>query len=535
MPRRFIFSALIVLVMVSQCLAQTAPVKFRISGRTVNAVTGQILAGSEVSIGKADQFDSTVQKMLTGTDGAFAFTVQDPGKYLLEGKRNGFRKQGYEQHGAYLSAVVVGQGLLSENLVFRLRPDARITGTIVDDESEPVPNASIYLFRTDASIGLRAIYLESQTTSDDRGTYHFAHLESGWYYIVVSAQPWFGSFAPVAEAMNPSSPEKTAFDLVFPTTFYPGVTDSASASQIVLEEGQKYTADLNLTAIPALRVHLDHFNANPAKPRGATLRQKIFGTTINTFSQRQTPLDDSIEIRGVPPGKYVLDIQSYDATRATISTFINLVGDMDLDVDRSPSMPPIRGTVRLDGGVNLQPQAFVRLWNSHTDETLDAQIGQTGEFTFDADFVTPGSYSVFVVNGLNSTICSLSATGAQVAGQTIRIAGSKQVQLGITLCQNLSTINGTARSKGQPAAGAMILLVPENPELNLPLFRRDQSDSDGTFTLRDVVPGRYKILAIENGWDLEWANSALLKPRLLHVESSEVQPSKTYQTAVDVK
>jgi hypothetical protein len=109
------------------------------------------------------------------------------------------------------------------------------------------------------------------------------------------------------------------------------------------------------------------------------------------------------------------------------------------------------------------------------------------------------------------------------------------VQLGITLCQNLSTINGTARSKGQPAAGAMILLVPENPELNLPLFRRDQSDSDGTFTLRDVVPGRYKILAIENGWDLEWANSALLKPRLLHVESSEVQPSKTYQTAVDVK
>ena len=35
---------------------------------------------------------------------------------------------------------------------------------------------------------------------------------------------------------------------------------------------------------------------------------------------------------------------------------------------------------------------------------------------------------------------------------------------------------------GKPLAGAMILLVPEDAEMNLPKFRRDQSDSDGTFT-----------------------------------------------------
>jgi hypothetical protein len=37
------------------------------------------------------------------------------------------------------------------------------------------------------------------------------------------------------------------------------------------------------------------------------------------------------------------------------------------------------------------------------------------------------------------------------------------------------------------------------------LTRRDQSDSDGSFSLRDVVPGQYIVVAIEDGWELDWA------------------------------
>jgi hypothetical protein len=36
------------------------------------------------------------------------------------------------------------------------------------------------------------------------------------------------------------------------------------------------------------------------------------------------------------------------------------------------------------------------------------------------------------------------------------------------------------------------------------LARRDQSDSDGSFALRDAAPGQYTVVAIENGWDLDW-------------------------------
>ena len=58
----------------------------------------------------------------------------------------------------------------------------------------------------------------------------------------------------------------------------------------------------------------------------------------------------------------------------------------------------------------------------------------------------------------------------------------------------------------------MIVLVPQDAANNSPLFRRDQSDSDGSFTLLNVVPGQYTVLALAQGWDLEWGNPAVLHP-----------------------
>jgi hypothetical protein len=517
--------------------AQNVPAKFRVSGKVVNAVNGHALAGAEVWLGKAEDFEATQQKLLTADDGAFKFVVAEPGKYLLGGQANGFRRQGFEQHGMYVSAIVVGAGQSTENVVFRLRADARVLGVIEDDEHEPVQGATIYLFRTDASFGLRQTSLAEQTVSDDRGRYHLAHLEPGFYYLAVSASPWFSGMLQSGDAAaNSALSQKPEFDVAFPTTFYPGVTDVASASQIALNEGEDFTADFTLNPVPALRVRVNHINGEPQQFAGATLQQRIFGSEINEFGQRQTQEGDSQEIRGVAPGRYVLEIVSVDPrSRAKRAMAINVTDDTELDPGSASEVATIHGTVRMEGGLNLKQQAFVRLWNSRSDEVLDSQVGDKGQINFDSDVLTPGAYSVYAMNGENSIVSSLKATGAQVVGQTVQITGGKPVELEITLSNSLAKINGTARRDDKPVAGAMILLVPEGAEANLPKFRRDQSDSDGTFTLRDVLPGRYRMLAIDDGWDLEWANLSLLKNRLEHAQKIEVQPNKTYQTSVNVE
>jgi len=535
MPRRLLFLLTLVLAAATHLCAQKVPAKYRVSGKVVNAVNGHALAGAEVWLGKAENFEATQQTQLTGDDGAFNFIVADPDKYLLGGQAHGFRRQGFEQHGMYVSAIVVGAGLNTGNVVFRLRPDARVLGVIEDEDHEPVPGATIYLFRTDASFGLRRTYLSEQTASDDRGRYRLAHLEPGCYYLVVSANPWFSGLLQASDAAGNSLSQKPEFDVTYPTTFYPDVTDPASASQIALNEGQDFTADFTLNPVPALHVRVNHVNADPDKPTTATLQQRIFGTTINQMWLRQVPVDDSVEIRGVTPGKYVLEIESYDASRSKRSTVVNLTDDTELDPATTSAVMPIHGVVRMEGGLNLGQQAYVRLWNSRTDEVMDSQIGDKGQINFDSDFLTPGKYSVFAMRGENSIVSGLRATGAQVTGQTIQITGGNPVELEISMSNTLAKINGTAQRDGKPVAGAMILLVPEAAEINLPKFRRDQSDSDGTYTLRDVLPGRYRMLAIDDGWGLEWANLSLLKKRLEHAQKIEVQANKAYQTVIDVE
>jgi protocatechuate 3,4-dioxygenase beta subunit len=526
----------LVLAGACQSPAQNLPGKFRISGKTVNAVTGQVLAGAEVSISKAEQLDSVLQKMLTTDEGGFSFAGLEPGKYLLVGQRNGFSRQSYEQHGAFSSAVVVGPDIVSKSLVFRLRPDGRIVGKVVDENQEPVPNAMVYLFRSDPSGGFKQVFQRAQTSTDDREYYRLPHIESGRYYVLVSAQPWFGPFAQANANSNQSVADKAAFDVVFPVTFYPGVTDAGSASPFVLDEGQEFTADFTLNAIPALRLRLNHFNNSPEQPTSARLGARVFGTEIYLLGQRETQADEnSREIAGLAPGKYVLNIESYGAVSEKHSTVVNVTADTEFDVDAASPAPSIRGVVQKDGGLNLTPQAFVLLWNPRRNEALEAPIDNKGQFEFTPDLLATGDYSVFVASGLNSTIGSLSATGAQVEGQTIRVAASNPIQLSIELSKSLSTINGIARRKDEPFAGVMIVLVPQSPENNLPLFRRDQSDSDGTFTLHDVLPGRYKILAIEDGWDVEWADMSLFKARLDRALSIEVAPNRTYQTTVNVE
>ena len=68
----------------------------------------------------------------------------------------------------------------------------------------------------------------------------------------------------------------------------------------------------------------------------------------------------------------------------------------------------------------------------------------------------------------------------------------------------------------------MVVLVPKNPEDNRDLFRRDQSDLDGTFALHNVVPGSYTILAIESGWDLDWSQPGVISVYAAHGRSIEV-------------
>jgi hypothetical protein len=81
----------------------------------------------------------------------------------------------------------------------------------------------------------------------------------------------------------------------------------------------------------------------------------------------------------------------------------------------------------------------------------------------------------------------------------------------------------------------MVVLVPQDIEHNSGLVRRDQSDSDGTFSLYNVSPGSYTVIAIENGWDSQWLNPDILKPYLNGGATVEAAPHGRYSVKTNVQ
>jgi hypothetical protein len=59
-------------------------------------------------------------------------------------------------------------------------------------------------------------------------------------------------------------------------------------------------------------------------------------------------------------------------------------------------------------------------------------------------------------------------------------------------------------------------------EYELTLIRRDQSDSDGTFSLYNVLPGKYTVVAIRNEWDQPWLSPGVMQPFLKSGEVIDV-------------
>jgi hypothetical protein len=97
------------------------------------------------------------------------------------------------------------------------------------------------------------------------------------------------------------------------------------------------------------------------------------------------------------------------------------------------------------------------------------------------------------------------AHGKTVPGNAIDLPAGAALNFAISLIGGSSTIEGFVQQSSKPFAGAMVVLVPANPDAHLEFFRRDQSDLDGSFGLPNVVPGTYTAVAIEDGWDLDWS------------------------------
>jgi hypothetical protein len=109
-----------------------------------------------------------------------------------------------------------------------------------------------------------------------------------------------------------------------------------------------------------------------------------------------------------------------------------------------------------------------------------------------------------------------SSAAGDSGGHYVNVTAGAIVELTAYLAEGVMRIEGVAQKNGKPVAGVMVALVPNDPEMHREMFRRDQSDFDGTFSIPGVIPGMYTIVAVEDAGGFEWAQPRLLARYVQH-------------------
>lgn len=126
----------------------------------------------------------------------------------------------------------------------------------------------------------------------------------------------------------------------------------------------------------------------------------------------------------------------------------------------------------------------------------------------------PGSYEVVAAaNGRDLAVAQLNSNGVKIDGSTLKI-GADPVELAVHVVRPVASIRGFVSRNGQPASGVFVLLAPDNLRAGRSVWQPNQSDSDGSFELENIMPGQYTVVAIERGWTLDWGRPEVLRAYL---------------------
>jgi hypothetical protein len=483
-----------------------------IAGTVISGATGDPLAQADVHLTDV-MSGADVAEAVTGSDGRFAFAHLPDGRYDLRASHRGYVTSGYDEHDQMMdTAIVTGAGLDTTGLRLTLPPGAAIYGKVTEDSGDPVPRARITLYAPDLQDGSGRMKRARSVQADEMGNFDAGNLGPGNYYLCASGTPWYAQPPGGAGNAWATSP----LNMAYPIGCYPDGAEPAGAAAIAVKGGDRARVNVVLHPVQAVQVTLRVPHPDPRQGMMMPqLQEDVFGIpeNIGTESMFNNTGDTQgsysmAEVRefGIPPGQYQVLLGANPSTgnTARAGSIDVSSGEASLDVSSLPALPGISGSVAMADGGGIPSGLTAALVSGQNEESVDfAQVAADG--TFHLDGVRPGKYELaFRGSGAPFAIAAMSATGAAFQGRTIEMGNSAATVLAV-VARAKASIYGKVESAGKPAPGVFVLLLPTDPGAGREAWIPNQTDSDGSFLYPYVPPGNYKLVAISQGWALDWA------------------------------
>jgi Carboxypeptidase regulatory-like domain len=484
----------------------------QIDGLVINDLTGQPLRRAFVTL-RPLEAGLTATGTQTDEQGHFLLRKVVPGNYSLAAQCDHylatatFLRSGLRMPQSF--SIAAGDQI--NDVTFRLRPWAVMSGKVRFDDAEFAVGARVEMFRAYRSRGRRTYQSVGGTLTDDRGEYRIYGLQPGEYFLAASYD----------RALTPGFKEQPRTDaqgrelpaLGFAMTFFPHTTVLSEAVPIRLEYGaERAGVDLVLGLEPKVKITGTVTSAATGLKisSGALILSRADDGNRASIATgaKFAFIKDRFEIPDVVPGSYLLRAEMTEGGKSLSGQTLILVTNQDANnVDVIVSAPqPWTGVIRFLGDaafpggkqprVTLEPRSDNRpvaqatVHNTNTGMELETAVMTDDVYDVYVDNL-PDDYYLSAVKAANFDVRATGLAGNQAS------TGPFEIFLDPRGGQVLGRVFSPDVVNSEKAvwSGANLVLIPDPPDARLQDYRSVGADQYGQFQFRGVAPGKYTLIA----------------------------------------
>jgi protocatechuate 3,4-dioxygenase beta subunit len=408
--------------------------------------------------------------------------------------------------------ILDGQTL--DKVDFSLRRGGVITGHVVDEYGDPVPNVQVAAMRSQFVRGRRRLTPEGRfATTDDLGEYRLFGLSPADYYVSATYRP-----APPA-AGDVDAPG-------YAVTYFPGTVSTSDAQRVTIGIGRSLD-EVNVALVPVKTAQITGSAVNghgqPMSGGFASALERN-GSPGNGSAAPLRP-DGTFVLRNVTPGEYTLlaRSQSNQGVQPETATAAITVAGQNIDGVRLVVLAPstASGVVLIDPAAAgaIKPSS-IALMVSPLDPQMsfgfmDTSARLKDDFTFEAA-MQPGTNTVQLMgmpDGL--ALKAVRIGGVDVTDTGFDVKPNENVRgIEIELTSHPTVVSGRVTdSRDAPSKDCTVVVFARDErkwEGTSRYIGTTRPDQEGRFRISGLPPGEYDVVAVDNIEPGEWGDPEVL-------------------------
>jgi uncharacterized GH25 family protein len=485
----------------------------QITGHVYRADTNEPLSRAVVSLnpqgGRGITVTAGPQSTRTDANGVYTFTTVTPGNYTLSAQHTGFINEMYMRAvmGTIPETVSVAAGETRSKIDIRLLAAGVISGTVLDEDNQPLENAQVAAVRIRYQKGGQQQEMPlQQVTSDDLGNFRLFGLPEGNYFVRVEGRN-----------ANLQGAESS-----FRASYYPGTPNIESAQKLKATAGEetsgvRFSVGTQSTYTISGSV-IDNTNSPGTRRYMISAVHTSLGGSFAVGEQASA--DGTYTVRGVISGDYLLTaramqsgppVQTTGPNGAVIQTFIQYTGSALVRVSDNDARANIQigAAAEVDGKiiienstgqsisgirVNLQSQTFT---GGIGGATANASADQNGVFRFQN--VQSGGYFFTIAGRSDMYLKQAVCQGRDYTYQALTVDPGMTIgDCTLTLATDTAVMKGQVYDSDKPVPNYVVVAIPQSMALRR-IARYTvtaNTDANGAFQISGMVPGDYLVFAV---------------------------------------